>query len=138
MATYNKFNDFNNQLMRGTHQLHAAGHTVKAMLTNTAPVATNSVKTDITEITAQNGYAAGGADIQNDVTSSGGTASLTGVDVTITASGGSVGPFQYVVLYNDTAASDNLISWYDYGSPVTLADTEPFTIDFGATILDLT
>lgn len=138
MAAYNKFNDFNNQLMRGTHQLHAAGHTVKAMLTNTAPVATNSVKTDITEITAQNGYTAGGADIQNDVTESGGTASLTGVDTTITASGGSVGPFQYVVLYNDTAASDNLISWYDYGSPVTLSDGEPFNIDFGATILDLT
>lgn len=138
MAAYNKFNDANNQLMRGTHQLHAAGHTVKVYLSNSAPVATNTGKSDIAEISAGNGYTAGGYDIQNDVTTSVGAASLTGVDVTITASGGSVGPFQYAVLYNDTATGDPLLGWYDYGSPVTLSDGEPFTIDFAATILDLT
>ncbi len=137
MATYNKFNDFNNQLSRGTHQLHAAGHTVKAMLTNTAPVATNSVKTDLTEIAAGNGYTAGGFDVQNDISTNGATASLTGVDIAVTASGGAIAQFRYVSLYNDTAASDNLICWYDHGSSVDLSAGQTFNINFGATIVDI-
>jgi len=59
MASFNKFQDFVEQLGKGVHQLHAAGHTLKVFLTNQAPAATNTVKADITEITAQNGYPAG-------------------------------------------------------------------------------
>ena len=103
------------------------------MLTNTAPVATNSIKTDLTDITSGFGYTAGGP--TPSITSS---AQLTGTyklvlgDVTITASGGSIGPFRYAVLWNDTPTSpvDPLIGWYDYGSPITLADGEALTIDF--------
>jgi hypothetical protein len=40
-------------------------------------------------------------------------------------------------MYNDTSASDNLIGYYDYGSSITLNDTETFTVDFGATTLTL-
>ncbi len=60
---------------------------------------------------------------------------MTGTDVVFEASGGTVGPFQFVILYNDTHASDALIGWWDYGSAVTLQDGETFTVDFGTEIL---
>lgn len=138
MATFNKFNCFPGDLMKGIHDLQAAGNVIKVFLTNATPdAALDSVKADLLEITAENGYPAGGTDIQNDITESLGTASLTGVDVVFTASGGTFGPCRYAVIYNDTATSDNLIAWWDYGSSVTPADTETFTVDFGATIVDI-
>lgn len=140
MATYVKFQDFAEQLGKGVHQLHAAGHTLKCYLTNATPsVSADAVKADLAEITAGNGYTAGGEDIQNDYTETSGTGTLTGVDITITASGGSVGPFRYVVLYNDTPASpaDPLIAYWDYGSSITLSDGESFDIDFGASVLTI-
>lgn len=102
MVAFQKFNQFQADLLLGAHRLAAAGDVVKVCLTNTAPVATNTVKANITEITAQFGYPAGGTDIQNDVTLSGAVGQLVGTDVTWTASGGSFGPFRYVCLYNDT------------------------------------
>jgi hypothetical protein len=139
MASFNKFQNFVEDLCKGVHQLHAAGHTLKVYLSNTAPTATDTVKAtgSATEIGAGNGYTAGGADAQNDLTESGGTATLTGVDIVFTAAGGTIGPFRYAVLYNDTPTSpaDPLIGWWDYGSSVTLADGETFTVDFGASIL---
>lgn len=140
MATFNKFNQFVEDLGKGVHQLHAAGHTLKAYLTNAAPdAALDLVKADLAEISAGNGYTAGGPDIQNDATETGGTLTVTAVDATITASGGSIGPFRYVVIYNDTPTSpaDPLIGWYDYGSSITLADGESLTIDFGASLMTI-
>lgn len=135
MATYNKFQDFVEQLCRGTHDLRAAGHTLNIYLSNTTPSASlDAVKADLAEITNQNGYTAP-VDTQQDMTESGGTATVTATDIVITASGGTVGPFQYVVLYNDTPTTpgiDPLIAWWDYGSAVTLQDGETFTIDFGS------
>jgi hypothetical protein len=131
MATFNKFQDFVEQLGKGIHQLHAAGHTLKVYLSNAAPLATNTVKTDIAEITAQFGYPAGGGDIQNDYTETGGTGTCTAVDVVFTAAGGSFGPFQYAIIYNDTSAAKNLVGWYNYGSSISINDTETLTIDFG-------
>ena len=140
MAAYNKFEDFVLQLGKGVHQLHAAGHTLEVYLSNAAPSASlDTVKADLAEIATGNGYT-GPEDIANDYTETAGTGSLTGVDVAITAAGGSIGPFQYVVLQNTTPTSpaDPLIAWWDYGSAVTLADGESFTIDFGATVATLT
>jgi hypothetical protein len=140
MVAFQKFNSFQSELLKGSHRLAAAGDVIKAMLTNTTPVATNAIKTDITEISAANGYPAGGTDIQNDVTTAGAVGQLTGVDVTWTAAGGSFGPFRWVVLYNDTQTTPAkpLIGWYDYGSAISVNDTESFTLDYGATVLTLT
>lgn len=139
MATFNKFQQFAEDLGKGVHQLHAAGHTLKVYLTNATPdAAADAVKADLAEITNEHGYAAP-VDIQNDYSESGGTGTLTGTDVTITADGGSVGPFRYAVIYNDDPATptDPLVCWWDYGSSITLADGESFTVDFGASILTL-
>lgn len=133
MASFNKFYPFVEALAEKVHNLGA--DTLKVMLTNTAPVATNSVKTDITEITAANGYTAGGntAAITSSAQTTGTYKLVLGDPATWTATGGSIGPFRYAVLYNDTALSKNLIGWWDYGSSVTLADGEQFTVDFDPT-----
>lgn len=134
MAAFNKFNCFVEDLAEKVHNL--GSDTLKVMLTNSAPVATNTVKANLTEISAGNGYTAGGATVTITASSqTSGTYKLVGNDVTITAAGGSIGPFRYAVLYNDTPTSpaDPLIGFWDYGSSITLADTEPLTVDFDAT-----
>jgi hypothetical protein len=133
-----KFQDAVEQIAKGAHQFHAAGHTLKVYLSNTAPnVATMANKADLAEIAAGNGYPAGGTDVQNDVTEVAGVMSCTGVDVVWTASGAGFGPFRYVVLYNDTHASDALIGYWDYGAAITLTAPEPFTTDFGSSLFTL-
>ena len=133
MASFNKFNSFVEALAEKKHDLGA--DTLKVLLTNTAPVATNSVKADLTEISAGNGYTAGGntASVTSSAQTSGTYKLVLGDPATWTASGGSIGPFRYAVLYNDTAASKELIGWWDYGSSITLADGESFAVDFDAT-----
>lgn len=134
MAAFNKFNQFVEDLAEKVHNL--GSDTLKVLLTNTTPVATNTVKANLTEISAGNGYTAGGtaANITSSAQSSG-TYKLVLGDVVFTAAGGSIGPFRYAVLYNDTPTSPAgpLIGWYDYGSSITLADTETLTVDFDAT-----
>jgi len=133
MASFNKFNAFVENLAEKVHNL--GSDTLKVALTNTAPSSANSTFSDITEISAGNGYTAGGtaATISSSSQTSG-TYKLVLADVVFTASGGSIGPFRYAVIYNDTPTSpaDPLIGYWDYGSSVTLADTETFTVDFDA------
>lgn len=134
MATLTKFNDFAEQIGKGVHNFSA--HTFKVGLTNTAPnAATNTGYGDITEISAGNGYTAGGNTLTCSWSETSGTAKLTITDSVFTASGGSIGPFRYAVIYNDTATSpaDALVGYLDYGSALTLAATETFTLDFDAT-----
>lgn len=132
MASFNKFNAFVADVSNKVHNL--GSDTLKVMLTNSAPAATNAVKTDITEISAGNGYSAGGVAVTGITsTQTSGTYKLvSSADPVVTATG-SVGPFRYAVLYNSTAASGNLIGWWDYGSAVTLANTDTFTIDLDQT-----
>lgn len=135
MASYNKFQDFVEALGLGEHNL--SSDTLNVYLSNATPSASaDADKADLAEITNQNGYTAP-VDIQNTWTESGGTATLAGTDVTITANGGTVGPFRYAVIYNETHSTDGLVCWWDYGSEITLADGESFTIDFGASIFTL-
>lgn len=131
MATFNKFNVFVEDLAEKVHNL--GSDTLKVALTNSAPSAANTVFANITEISAGNGYTAGGtaASISSSAQTSG-TYKLVLADVVFTASGGSIGPFRYVVLYNDTPTSpaDPLIGYYDYGSSISLNTGETFTVDF--------
>ena len=130
MASFNKFNPFVEALAEKKHNLGA--DTLKVMLTNTAPSATNGVKADLTEISAGNGYTAGGnsASVTSSAQTSGTYKLVLGDPATWTATGGTIGPFRYSVLYNDTATDDDLIGWWDYGSSVTLNAGETFTLDF--------
>jgi hypothetical protein len=127
VATFNKFNSFVEALAEGAHNLGA--DTLTIALTNTAPVATNTVLTNITEIS----YTNVSSRVLTSVTSSqtSGTYTLDAADLVLTASG-TVPTFRYVVLYNDTATNDELIGYYDYGSAVDLLNGETFTITFDA------
>ena len=136
MATYVKFQDFVEALALGQHNCNT--DTFKVYLSNTTPsTSADADKTDLAEITNENGYTAP-VDIENAASESGGTLTVTAVSKTITASGGTVGPFRYVVIYNDTHATDGLICYWDYGSEVTLQAGESFTVQFGASLFTLT
>ena len=131
MATYNKFNAFVEAVAEKVHNL--GSDTLKVYLSNTTPNAsTMSVKADLAEISAGNGYTAGGnIATQTSSSQSAGVYKLVLADpATWTATGGSIGPFRYAVLYNDTSASDNLIAWWDYGTSITLGAGDTFSVDF--------
>jgi hypothetical protein len=131
MATFFKFQDFSEQLIRGIHDFDA--HTFKVYLTNAAPSASlDALKADLAEITAGNGYTAGGNATTITLAEVTGTTTVSGTEVVFTATG-AVGPFQYAVLYNDTAASKNLVGAWDYGSSISLATGETFTVKFSNT-----
>jgi len=133
MAAFNKFNSFVAALAEKVHNL--GSDTLKVYLSNATPSASaDLVKADLAEISAGNGYTAGGnqATISSSSQTSGTYKLVLADPATWTASGGSIGPFQYAVLYNDTAANDELIGWWDYGSAVTLNAGETFTVDFDA------
>jgi hypothetical protein len=140
MAAFVKYQQFVEDLGNKVHDLVGTNDTLKVMLSNAAPnVGTHAVRADVTELSTGGGYTSGGADVQNDGTESGGTLTVTGVDVVFTASGGTIGPFRYAILYNDTPTSpaDPLIGYWDYGSSITLADGETFTVDFGASLFTI-
>lgn len=128
MATFNKFNSFVEAVAEKVHNL--GSDQLKVALTNSAPSATNTQLTNITEITYTN---LSSRNITTSTSSqSSGTYKLVIADLTLSATG-SVGPFQYVVIYNDTATNKELIGWYDYGSAVTLANGDSFVCDFDGT-----
>ena len=133
MANYTKFQQFVEDLAHGVHDLETDAITVA--LSNTAPSASaDAVLGDITTVSTANLD-----DITLTVSSSSqtsGTYKLVLADKTMTASG-AVGPFQYVILYNDTAANDPLICYFDYGSEVTLAEDDTFKLDFGDQLFSL-
>ena len=132
MAAYNKFEVFVTDMAAGTHAaaLNADTDVLEIYLSNATPSASlDSQKTDLAEITIENGYT-GGVDVQNAATTATGTITVAATTVVITASGGTVGPFQYVVLFNETSTNDKLIAWWPHTSAVTLQDTETFTVTF--------
>lgn len=131
MATYNKINSFVEAMAEKKHDL--GSDTLKVALSNTAVSAGMTVLANVTQISQANGYTTGGKQAtQSSSAQTSGTYKLVLADVIFTASGGSVGAFRYVVLYDDTATNDELVGWWDYGSSITLADTETFTVDYDA------
>ena len=138
MATYVKYQDFVQQLCTGVHNFTAAGHQIKAAIHSDAPtVATDDELADLTQVTGT-GYTAKGEDIQNDMTETGGAATVTGVDVVWTAGAGDWSAGRYVSLHNEDSTGDKLICSWDYGSSFTLGNGETFTLDFGASVFTLT
>jgi hypothetical protein len=129
MATYNKFNAWAETMVEAAN---LASDQFVIALTNSAPISSNSVLADITQISYTNLSSRNVTTTSSSQTS--GTYTLVLADLVMTASG-SVGPFRYVVLYDDTVAGDPLVGWWDYGSSITMANTETFTVDFtGAAI----
>jgi hypothetical protein len=125
-VSFNKFNSFVEALAEKVHNL--GSDQLKIALTNSAPVATNTVLANITEISYTNLSSRNVTTGSSSQTS--GTYKLVLNDLVLTSSGGTTGPFRYAVLYNDTATNDELIGWYDYGASITLGDGETFTLDF--------
>lgn len=131
MASYNKFNAFVADIANKVHNLGSDTLSIALTASANAPVATNAVLADLTQISYTN--LSSRALTVTGSTQTSGTYKLVITDKTLTASGGAVAAFRYVVIYNSTAASGNLIGWYDYGSSLTLADGDTFTIDFDGT-----
>ena len=133
MATFTKFDAFVENIAEGVHDLGSDTLTVALCAAASAPVAGNSVLADLTEVAYTNLSTRVITTSTSAQTS--GTYKLVLTDLVITASGGSSSAFRYVVIYNDTPTSpaDPLVGFYDYGSEITLADTETLTLDFDGT-----
>lgn len=141
MATYVKYEPFVENLANKVIDWFGTTDTFKVVIHTDAPVvATDDQLADLTQISGANGYTTGGEDIQNDSTRSGGTVTMTAVDVVWTASGGNLGNSttgRYFSIYDDTAAGKELQNSYDYGSTFTVATGETLTVDFGASLATL-
>lgn len=128
MAAFNKFNSWVEYMTEGAN---VGSDQFAVFLTNSAPSASNTVIADITEVSYTNCSSRALTTSSSAQTS--GTQKVVFADLTLTASGGTVGPFRYVGIYDDTIAGDPLVGWYDYGSSITLASTETLLIDFDGT-----
>jgi hypothetical protein len=131
MASFNKFRAFVEAIAHGKHNLSTANLKYALCNADNAPVNTNSVLANITPIS----YANIDDDQALTTSASSQTAGLYTLKITdkvITATG-AVATFRYIVLYNDSATNKDLIGWYDYGSDVTMASGDSFTIDFDGT-----
>lgn len=141
MATFNKVNCFVNDICNGIHLMDTGTASVyKVYLTNTLPVATNTVYNTPADLSTANGYTAGGTTIGT-ITGSqtSGTFSFSGgTNPSWTASGGSIGPFEYAVLYDSTTSTKALIGWWDYGTALTLTNGNTFTVSLPSPILTIT
>jgi hypothetical protein len=127
-VTFNKFRAFVENLAEKKIDLGGASLTVALCDAAHAPVNTNGVLADLTQVSYT--YCSSRVCSVSGSAQTAGVYKLSITDLVLTASGGSVGPFRYIVLYDDGAASDELIGWYDYGSEITLAAGETLTINF--------
>jgi len=131
MAAFTKFQQFVEDLSKGVHNFTSdATCSVTVALSSVAPVATNTVLANITQISYTNLSSRVLTGVTCEHTT--GTVTYTANDLILTASGGTVGPFRYITLYNDDSPSDSLISFADYGSDITLQDGETLSIFVGS------
>jgi hypothetical protein len=137
MATFVKYENFIEALVNEEVDVFGTTDTFKGAIHSDAPVpSTDTSLSNLTQITGT-GYTAGGEDIQNDGTRSGGTVTMTAVDVVWTATAANWTAGRYVSIYDDTPTTptaDVLMNSYDYGSSFTVGNGETFTIDFGASL----
>lgn len=131
MARLTFFNSFLEAMPEKLHNLGADSLVV--LLTNTEPVVANTQRSDITQIAGGTGYTTGGLPITVAGSSqSGGVYKLLLDDLLITATG-VLGPFRYLVFCNETSTGDLLIGWLDYGTPITMQNTNTFRINLSET-----
>ena len=134
MAAYNKFNLFTQDLCEGAHNFKSGVQTFGVILSNTTPVATNHLYGDISanELTTTGGYTVGGISSAMSDSTSSGVETVNATNVTWTGSGSGMGPFRYVVVYNETQTSPlkPLVCWFDYGSSISLNSGDTFTVTF--------
>lgn len=134
MATYTKYEPWIEAQWNKEIDNFGITDTFKAAIHSDAPVvATDNDLADLTQITGT-GYTAGGDDIQNDATRTGGTVTMTAVDIVWTAGAANWTAGRYVSIHDDTAVTDLLMCSYDYGSSFTVGNGETFTLDFGASL----
>jgi len=126
MATFTKINSFVENLAEKLIDLSGAFLTVA--LTNTAHTSTWDELADLTQVSYI--YCSTRVLTVSSSAQTSGTYKLVLADLVLTASGGAVGPFRYIYIYDDGSTGDKLIAYYDYGSSITLNDGETFTIDF--------
>ena len=135
MANYTKFQCFVEDLAEGKHNL--ASDTLKVALSSNANAPSASLDVKLTDITTIASPAVDSVTLTVSSSSqTAGTYKLVLADKTMTASA-DVGPFQYVIIYNDTHLDKPLIAWYDYGSEITLHANDTFKLDFGTELFSL-
>jgi len=125
MATYTKIDSFVENLAEGLINLAGTGLTIA--LTNTAHTSTWDELADLTQISYTN-LSSRVLTVSSSAQTSG-TYKLVLSDLTLTASG-SVGPFQYVYIYDDASTGDKLIAYYTLPSAVTMSNGETLLLDF--------
>ncbi len=138
MATYTKYEPFIQKVFNKEIDAFGTTDTFKVAITTDAPdAALDDELADTTQIAGTNGYTTGGEDIQNDATRTGGTLTCTAVDVVWTASGANLGGSttgRYFPIHDDTAVTDILLAYHDYGSTFTVAAGETMTWNTGASL----
>jgi hypothetical protein len=134
MASYVKYENFIQAVINEEIDAFGTTDTFKAAIHSDAPtVATDTALANLTQVTGT-GYTAGGEDIQNDATRTGGTVTMTAVDVVWTATAADWGAGRYVSVHDATSTTDLLMASWDYGSNFTVGNGETFTLDFGASV----
>lgn len=131
MSAFQKFNSLVEAMAEGKHNFQTGQLKVALCAAANAPVATNQVLADLTEISYTNLSSRNITTVSS--SQSGGVYKLILTDLVLSASGGSVATFRYLVVFNDSAPSKELVAFYDYGSNLTLGDGENITLDFDGT-----
>lgn len=131
MASFTKFQSFAEAVYEKVHNLGSDTLTVALTAAANAPVNTNTVLANLTQISYTN--LSSRVLTVSASSQSSGTYKLVVNDLVLTASGGAVATFRYVVIYNDTASNDELICFFDYGDNLTLSDGQTLTLDFDGT-----
>lgn len=134
MATYVKYEHWAEAMANKEVDCFGTTDTFKAVIHSDAPtVATDDELADLTQITGT-GYTAGGDDIQNDATRSGGTVTFTAQDHFWTAGAADWVAGRYVAIHDDSSTTDILMCDFDYGGNFTVGNGETFTVDYGASL----
>lgn len=142
MVAFNKVNGFSQDLSQAKHNFASGGQTFNGMLSNTATVATNHLYGDIsaTELTTTGGYTVGGAASAMSDSSTGGVETVSAASITWTGSGAGMGPFRYLTIYNVTQTTPlkPLVSWFDYGSSISLNAGDTFQASWASGFFTVT